>query len=78
MCIVALGRKEKWMNFSTHCTECNKCVMASTILGTDELLSALEDNAEIEVFHISDKQSDHRWKLDEEEKHHLLSRMTTG
>jgi hypothetical protein len=66
------------MNFSTHCVECKICVMASTTLDADELVSALEDNAEVEVFHVSDNHSDHRWMLDEEEKHHLLSRMTMG
>jgi hypothetical protein len=50
--------------------------MASTILDSDELLSALEDNADVEVFHPANSAGEHRWKLDEEEKQHLRSRIT--
>ncbi len=64
--------------FRTYCFKCEIHVMAFPILAGDELLSALKSDADVEVFHVSDNDGDHRWNLNREEKQHLLNRIKIG
>jgi hypothetical protein len=58
------------MNFQAYCYACEKKVSALTILDEAGLWQALDDGADIEVMHTSDK-GDHRWRLNREERERL-------
>ena len=60
------------MSFVAYCFICEKKVTVHTLLPAASLLSALSNDDNIEVMHTSEK-SDHRWRLNREEKVNLLN-----
>jgi len=67
------------MSFRTYCFRCEKYVTAhTTLLDAAELLRALKNDDDVEVMHISDNDGDHSWKLNRQEKTHLLNHITSA
>ncbi len=64
------------MKFVTYCRFCDCKVTAYTLLGGDELKSALESNGEIQVGHVANV--DHQWKLIKSERENLRNQLASG
>lgn len=63
------------MTFSAECPHCKAKVTATTMLAGDELKQAIANNREIEVMHTHAVEGDHRWKISDQDKKHLRSRI---
>ncbi len=57
------------MTFLAYCPQCKKTVSAVALLKNDELVRALDNDAEVAVMHTADV--DHKWKLGTREKKNL-------
>ena len=65
------------MTFQAYCPYCEQTVAAVSTLTDTKLWAALENDADVEVMHVS-PDGDHRWNLNHYEKEHLRKRDAEG
>ena len=68
------------MSFQAYCPYCEKKVTAFTLLGGSALERALENDADIDVGHLTYDvhEGDHTWKLIRQEKAKLRKAIAEG
>jgi hypothetical protein len=65
------------MSFQAYCFKCEKTVTAFPVDEDEEFWSAVAENADVEVMHVSDNE-DHRWRLNNQEKENLRKARREG
>jgi len=65
------------MTSQAYCPYCEQTVAAVSMLTDSKLWPALENDADVEVMHVS-PDGDHRWNLNYYEKEHLRKKHTEG
>ena len=59
-----------------HCNTCDKAVSAVSLVNRDDLVIALNDNANVRVMHVATE--DHIWSLSAEDKRKLSDAIDKG
>jgi hypothetical protein len=65
------------MLFRAYCFKCEKTVSAFPVSKDEEFWSAVAENADVEVIHLTND-GDHRWKLNNQEKENLRKTRAKG
>jgi hypothetical protein len=68
------------ISFVDRCPRCEQTVTATTKLGCENLMKALEQGEEVIAVHLSlgAKGGDHEWPLTKEQKSNLRKKMANG